>query len=160
MRQLLLVMVFALSAVLIVACGAGPTPAAPGTELPTDDTMDAIESPLDMPNPASRFCREEGYQLELRTDASGTTGYCVFPDGSECEEWAFYRGECGPADTTFDSPLGLANPASAYCEEQGYELEMRTDASGTVGYCIFPDGTECEEWAFYRGDCAPGTPKP
>jgi putative hemolysin len=119
-----------------------------------------MESPLDMPNPASKFCREQGYQLELRTDASGTTGYCVFPDGSECEEWAFYRGECGPADTTFDSPLGLPNPASAYCEEQGYELEMRTEASGTVGYCMFPDGTECEEWAFFRGDCAPGTPQP
>jgi putative hemolysin len=160
MKQLLLVMIVAFGAVLIVACGAGPTPAAPGTEPPTDDTMDAMESPLDMPNPASRYCREQGYQLELRTDASGTTGYCVFPDGSECEEWAFYRGECGPADTADESPLGLPNPASAYCEEQGYELEMRTDASGTVGYCIFPDGTECEEWAFYRGDCAPGTPQP
>ena len=160
MRQLLLVMIVAFGAVLIVACGAGPTPAAPGTEPPTDATTDANESPLDMPNPASRFCRDQGYQLEFRTDASGTTGYCVFPDGSECEEWAFYRGECGPADTTSESPLGLPNPASAYCEEQGYQLEMRTEASGTVGYCLFPDGTECEEWAFYRGDCAPGTPQP
>ena len=160
MRQLLLVMVFALGAVLIIACGAGPASTTPGTEPATDDTMDAMESPLDVPNPASRFCREQGYQLELRTDASGTTGYCVFPDGSECEEWAFYQGECGSADTTFESPPGLPNPASAYCEEQGYQLEMRTEASGTVGYCLFPDGTECEEWAFYRGDCAPGTPQP
>jgi len=21
---------------------------------------------------------------------------CIFPDGSECEEWAYLRGECGP----------------------------------------------------------------
>jgi putative hemolysin len=49
---------------------------------------------------------------------------------------------------------GLANPASVYCQEQGYVLEMRTDADGgTYGVCIFPDGTECEEWAFYRGEC-------
>jgi putative hemolysin len=51
---------------------------------------------------------------------------------------------------------GMANPASVYCQEQGYTLEMRTDADGgTYGVCIFPDGTECEEWAFYRGECGP-----
>ena len=113
-----------------------------------------------MPNPASKFCRDQGYQLEMRTDASGTTGYCVFPDGSECEEWSYYRGECGPADTTFESPVGLPNPASQYCLDQGYELEMRTEADGMAGYCIFADGTECEEWSYYRGECAPGTPAP
>jgi putative hemolysin len=52
---------------------------------------------------------------------------------------------------------GLANPASVYCEEQGYTLEMRTDENGTYGVCIFPDGNECEEWAFYRGECRPAT---
>ena len=54
----------------------------------------------------------------------------------------------------------IANPASQHCVEQGYELEMRTTAEGTTGYCIFDDGTECEEWAYYRGECQPGTPKP
>jgi putative hemolysin len=49
----------------------------------------------------------------------------------------------------------VANPASVYCEEQGYTLEMRTDENGTYGVCIFPDGTECEEWAYYRGECGP-----
>lgn len=57
----------------------------------------------------------------------------------------------------FESPIGLPNPASQHCEEQGYTIEMREEAGGTVGYCIFPDGTECEEWAFYRGECEPGT---
>ncbi len=51
----------------------------------------------------------------------------------------------------------LANPASVYCEEQGGTLEIRTDADGgQVGYCLFDDGTECEEWAYYRGECQPG----
>jgi putative hemolysin len=168
MRNLLLVMTIVFGSLLAVSCGSEPAPA-PTEALPdstpipapeTAATEEPFESPLNMPNPASRFCRDQGYQLEMRTDASGTTGYCVFPDGSECEEWAFYRGECGPADTTFDSPVGLPNPASQYCQEQGYDLEMRTDAAGTAGYCIFPDGTECEEWAFYRGECAPGTPAP
>jgi len=52
-----------------------------------------------------------------------------------------------------DEEVGLANPASVYCENQGGALSMRTDEKGTVGYCLFDDGTECEEWAFYRGEC-------
>ena len=72
-------------------------------------------------------------------------------------------GQATATPTTLESPLqpGIANPASVYCEEQGYRLEIRTLADGgQVGYCIFDDGTECEEWAFKRGDCLPGTPKP
>lgn len=65
-----------------------------------------------------------------------------------------------PEGGAFESPVGLANPASLFCEEQGYELEMREEAGGTAGYCLFPDGTECEEWAFYRGECEPGMPGP
>lgn len=60
----------------------------------------------------------------------------------------------------FESPVGLPNPASQFCEEQGYTLEIREGAGGQIGVCVFPDGTECEEWAFYRGECAPGTPQP
>jgi len=64
---------------------------------------------------------------------------------------------CGP--TTAEPTTGLANPASVYCEEQGYTLEMRTDADGgQYGMCIFSDGSECEEWTFYRGECSPGSP--
>lgn len=50
----------------------------------------------------------------------------------------------------------VANPASVHCEEQGYNLEIRTDPDGSqYGVCIFPDGSECEEWAYYRGECKP-----
>ena len=52
---------------------------------------------------------------------------------------------------------GLANPASVHCEEEGGRLELRTDASGgQYGVCIFEDGSECEEWAFFRDECQPG----
>jgi inhibitor of cysteine peptidase len=76
---------------------------------------------------------------------------------------AMVLAACGGTDTTQESPLspGIANPASQYCEEQGYKVEIRTAADGSqAGYCIFDDGTECEEWAFQRGECKPGTPKP
>jgi putative hemolysin len=71
----------------------------------------------------------------------------------------------GPAPTeqeTASAPpgdAGLPNPAAAYCEEQGYTLEIRTNSDGgQYGVCKFPDGTECDEWAFYQGECGPLTP--
>ena len=56
---------------------------------------------------------------------------------------------------------GMANPASVHCQEQGYDLEVRIDANGNqLGVCIFPDGSECEEWAYFRGECQPGENTP
>ncbi|MBX3004684.1 MAG: DUF333 domain-containing protein [Anaerolineales bacterium] len=49
------------------------------------------------------------------------------------------------------SQVGLANPASQYCIEQGGRLEIRKDADGNeYGVCLLPDGSECEEWALFR----------
>ena len=57
--------------------------------------------------------------------------------------------------------VGLPNPASVHCEEQGGTLEIRTgDDGGQAGYCIFDDGSECEEWSFFRGECRAGELQP
>ena len=62
------------------------------------------------------------------------------------------------ASYTAETEIGMANPASVYCEEQGGWLEIRTaDDGGQYGVCIFSDGSECEEWAFFRGECAPAS---
>jgi putative hemolysin len=63
-----------------------------------------------------------------------------------------------PESTTESAPqVEIANPAAAYCVEQGYKNEMRTNPDGSqYGVCIMDDGTECDEWAFYRGECGPG----
>ena len=48
----------------------------------------------------------------------------------------------------------IANPASLYCESHNGKSEIRTLEDGfQIGYCIFSNKKECEEWAFYRGDC-------
>lgn len=50
---------------------------------------------MGLPNPASVFCQEKGGQLQIERDAAGNaSGLCVFPDGSQCEEWTlrFTRG--------------------------------------------------------------------
>lgn len=52
---------------------------------------------------------------------------------------------------------GIANPASVYCTENGGKLEIRTAADGgQIGVCKFEDGSECEEWAYFRKECKVG----
>lgn len=60
------------------------------------------------------------------------------------------EGELAVAE---EKNVGIANPASTFCENKGYKIEIRDMPEGQVGYCIFPDGTECEEWSFQRGTC-------
>lgn len=46
--------------------------------------------------------------------------------------------------------IQIANPASVYCQEQGGKIEIRETPEGQVGWCVFMDGRECEEWEFFR----------
>lgn len=58
-----------------------------------------------MPNPASVYCVENGNILEIHTAADGSqSGVCVFPDGSACDEWAYFRGECNPGAQASPTP--------------------------------------------------------
>jgi putative hemolysin len=52
--------------------------------------------------------------------------------------------------------IGIPNPASVYCEKQGGKLEIRNFKDGQKGFCIFDDGSECDEWEFYYGKCKKG----
>lgn len=53
-------------------------------------------SQINLPNPASVYCEQNGNNLEIVTADDGSqNGVCVFPDGSTCDEWAYFRGECG-----------------------------------------------------------------
>jgi hypothetical protein len=104
-----------------------------------------------LPNPASVFCEEQGGTVEIREEAAGQVGICVFDDGSECDEWAFFRGECQPGQS-LGGGTGMANPASVYCLEQGGTEDLAT------GICTLPDGAQCDGWALYRGECPAGEP--
>jgi putative hemolysin len=73
------------------------------------------QAPAAMPNPASVYCEEQGYRVEIRTAEDGSqSGVCVFPEG-ECDEWAYFRGECSPPGAAPDdvippAPGGTAEP--------------------------------------------------
>ena len=55
---------------------------------------------------------------------------------------------------TKDNGTQIANPASKYCTDQGGKLEIITAADKSQsGVCTLTDGTKCDEWAFFRGEC-------
>ncbi len=72
---------------------------------------------------------------------------------------ALALASCSSGDEPEDTSAGVANPASVYCEEQGGTVDIRTDnGGGQYGVCVFADGNEVEEWAYFRGEAEPGLP--
>lgn len=56
--------------------------------------------------------------------------------------------------------VGLANPASVFCVDNGGRLDIRNDSNGgQEGFCVFKDNTECDEWVYFRGECKMGEQK-
>ncbi len=135
---------------LLAACSFLPAQAQQPTVVPSPVPTENAN----MANPASVNCEQQGGTLDIRTAADGSQqGFCVFSDGSECDEWAFFRGECAPGGESLNMP----NPASAYCQQQGGTVDIRTASDGSQqGFCVFSDGSECDEWAYFRGECEPG----
>ncbi len=76
-------------------------------------------------------------------------GFCVLTLG--------FSAACSARPVGTTPQAGLPNPASVFCEQNGGKLDLRTDSSGGVaGICVFPDGSECDEWAYFRSECKPG----
>ena len=116
-------LVLILVLIMLVACAK--------SQMPSAEPFVSAGTPLaDMPNPASVYCEEQGYRSEIRTASDGSqTGYCIFPDGSECDEWAFYRGECGPSGTSPQPPAEIVDGWRTYRnEELGYSFQYPADA--------------------------------
>jgi hypothetical protein len=102
-----------------------------------------------MPNPASVYCTQQGNKLEIRTADDGSqSGICVFPDGSTCDEWAYFRGECGPAEQKSPTP-----PTTV---EATIEASGDTEEQASGGY--MPPGTaeEITDWWGVIKSTAPG----
>lgn len=115
-----------------------------GTNCPCAETGESC--PADcanagLANPASVNCVNKGGELEFRENELGTYGVCVTRDG-ECEEWAFFKGECDPE-----------KPEIEFCYVNNGSITERFD-SEQVPYlvCVLPEG-ECEARAFYDGEC-------
>ena len=85
--------------------------------------MDAF-SETPMPDPSAVYCKFLGYEYVVRKDLKGNEhAVCIFPNGSECDTWSFYRGTCGQE--------------YSYCAKKGCETKSITeDKNGyKVLYC-------------------------
>lgn len=65
---------------------------------------------------------------------------------------AVVAGGCDSDATPTTTTVGLANPASVFCEEQGGQVEIVEDADGQRGICVLPDGRRIDEWEYYRSE--------
>jgi len=95
-----------------------------------------IPTQVGLPNPASVFCEGQGGRLDIRTDdAGGQIGVCVFPDGSECDEWALFRNECRPAEVATQAALPTSAPVvdPAATPPDGWKVFTHP----TLGYSFF-----------------------
>jgi putative hemolysin len=136
-----------------LACGCTQPSDGTATPTPTATTPG-------MANPAAVACKAANLTYEIRTNTTDGSQYgvCIMKDGTVCDEWAYFRKEC-PAPAVTTPGTGMANPSAVYCEEQNLTYEIRTNTDGSQsGVCILADGTECDGWEYYRGDCpAPAT---
>jgi putative hemolysin len=122
-----------------------------------------------IPNPASVFCEENGGTLVLRSDTAGNVqGICIFLDGSECDEWAYYREECKPGDSLNTNPVSTEaeavteteevtiKPAEGWLiytnQELGYSFEYPSNCEIIInddplkGLTVIGTSTENENW--------------
>lgn len=83
-------------------------------------------------NPASKNCLDKGGKISFVEESEGTLGICKFSDGSECEEWKFFRGECQPgqqtaADTThpYTGVISKKGESFVFTSESGVEYTLQ-----------------------------------
>lgn len=103
--------------------------------------------------------RAKNYWAEWVSEVSNWFGviveWKVKADGEEYNLVCNYSddlGEIGINYTPIDMPE-VGNPASEYCLQQGWVFEIVSNETDIYGECTLPDGTKCEEWAFYNGEC-------
>jgi len=94
-----------------------------------------IENPII--NPATKYCKDLGYEWSVEKTEIGEMGICRFPDGSFAQDWAFLKGREGEE--------------WSYCKKKGYELKAVTNDtrclsihSADCAVCVLEGGEETE----------------
>ena len=142
--KLVLLAVLAI-AIALFGCTGGEPPQAPSVAAPVIAPVIAPVSPpagnsSQLANPASVNCVQKGYKLEIRTGSDGgQTGYCIFPDGNECEEWAFFRGECTDnraAGSNVSAEGESCGGVAAVPCANGLDCVVSSGSPGASGTCV------------------------
>lgn len=131
-----------------------------------------VRSSVGMVNPASTNCISCGGQSLIWKSPAGEYGVCVFPDGTACEEWALFHGECSKGQSSLEEMTcrlagGVYYPDEKICElPDGSKVECPVDLPGNPyeepQYAYHPEGSgwqpiECLEDLFIEGYETVGT---
>ena len=109
----LLLLVLLLPAFAVVSSSAVSDSSTTITTPTTPATPTTLEGKIGTANPAAVYCTELGYNYKITKGPSGEYGTCIFPDKSQCDEWAFLQGKCGQQ--------------YSYCAKQGYGIKTMSD---------------------------------
>lgn len=91
-------------------------------------------------NPATIFCEEQGGKIEKREDHQrNEAGFCVMPDGRECDAVNFFHNKC---ELTMPVLMGVSGSEEYHlATEQGCDSEQQICGE----WCYYPDFQECVE---------------
>jgi putative hemolysin len=118
-----LAVIAALASAQVFSCG---TPSA------SEDERGSIG----VPTPPAAYCKAAGGTL-VGSD-------CVFADGTRCEQWSFWRAQCGQAHS--------------YCSQHGGVVSTATQDAGTfttVSAVCTLNGRTCDEDRFSKDAVCP-----
>ena len=107
-----------------------------------------------VPNPATRYCRDLGYEWQPRRTPDGTVGACLLPDGVAVEEWAFLTGRVA-TEWGYCARAGL--PTALLRDRRQCHAVFVNDCAA----CVLPDGRAIEASTLLaRGGAAPAAATP
>jgi len=110
-------------------------------ETPTEPScIEYANTWIDLTNCISYFDGCNNCSVKDGKPDACTLMYCETPGQPKCNEYA-------------TGTAGLANPASTFCTEKWGKSSIVESAQGQLGMCELPDGTLCDERAYYRGEC-------
>lgn len=96
-----------------------------------------------MPNPASKYCVDQGGESKIKKDENwGEYGICLI-DGKEVEEWEYYRAAVGKANEEM---------AKTYIGRQLSEVQKEFETQNQILRIVAQDGEAMAITADYRPD--------
>lgn len=87
-----------------------------------------------------------GAVVEWKIKADEKEYYVVCNYSDDIADWTLNA-------TPISEWIAIGNPASEYCINQWWTFEIVSNETDIYGECTLPDGTQCEEWSFYNGEC-------
>ena len=110
-----------------------------------------VTTGIDLTNCTSYFDGCNNCSVKNGKADACTLMYCETPSEPKCLQYA-----TGKEKTTTEPTknVGMANPASVNCTEKWWTLEILEWTGGQYGMCTFDNGKQCEERAFFRGECS------